>query len=176
MALPPLLLLLQISSLPSRRRMQNMKAVASLFLLHTAVFTKGNTLPLRCRPPSKEQVKENRIGVNNLMNLYQSNFVTAVSWDTHIAKYRSIPWGCLTLLVEMGRNKALKKGIWGFWSTAGWLWASRAPWQPKWQTAPWGASGTALQPLEGRDQPALCWHGFTSSTVCGFGCHSLRKM
>ena len=43
-------------------------------------------------------------------------------------------------------------------------------------TAPWGASGTAWPGQgEGLPRSAPCWGGLTSSTVCGFGCHNIRR-
>ena len=41
--------------------------------------------------------------------------------------------------------------------------------QPKGPTVPWGASGQVREGIV----PVL--HGLTSSTVCSFGCHSIKK-
>jgi len=50
---------------------------------------------------------------------------------------RSINWERSSL------RAALQKGIWGCWSAAGSIGASRVPWQPGGQTVSWGASNTA---------------------------------
>ena len=62
-----------------------------------------------------------------ILPLGQSNAGHNISWE------------------RSGWRAALQKGIWGCWLTAGSREVSSVPWQPRGQTASWGASNT-VQP------------------------------
>ena len=71
---------------------------------------------------------------------------------------------------------ALQKEIWGFGLRACWIWVNSVPWQPKEPTVSRNASSTAQLADWGRwlSHYRLHWCGPTLSTVCSFGCLSIR--
>lgn len=79
-------------------------------------------------------------------------------------------------LQRSGWRTALQKGIWGCWSSVGWIGVGSVPCQPRGQTTCGGAS-KAAQPA-GQKRRLACyiphWCGLTSTWVCSSGPHNSR--
>ena len=73
-------------------------------------------------------------------------------------------------LGKSGWKAAWRKMTWGYWSTAGWTWASSVPRWPRRPVTSWLLSGIVWPAGVGRRQCPCTWHwwGRTSSTVLSF--------
>ena len=92
----------------------------------------------------------------------------------HLGHYN--PMQCYRPGEEQLESWLVEKDL-GFWSTAGWTWASsvpRAPWRP---TAPWLVSGTVWPAGPGQwSSPCTGhWWGHTLNTVFSFGPFTTRQ-